>query len=165
MFSTSIYYYEKPNQRWLTSIDPFRLTISISCIHLSTFLPTFKESKLKSKMSIGRRSTHHHTEPTKSKHILIYGQGDVRQRQVLWTVNAKEFCKGISLRFEYWKEMRYCRWIARVDFLDLVVESGKWCNDWFYDPWFQKIKLSVDNFFLLMSKKFYLFYWTKKSNH
>ena len=149
MFSTSIYYYKKPNQRWLISIDPFRLTISIPCTHLSTFLPTFKESKLKSKMSIGRRSTHHHTEPTKSKHILIYGQGDVRQRQVLWTVNAKEFCKGNSLWFG----------IAQVDFLYLVVESGKWRNDWFYDPWFQKIKLSVDNFFLLMSKKFYLFYW------
>ena len=70
-------------------------------------------------MSIGRRSTHHHIEPTKSKHILIYGQGDVQQRQVLWMVNAKEFCKGISLRFG----------IAQVDFLDLVVESGKWRND------------------------------------
>ena len=37
-----------------------------------------------------------------------------------------------------WKEMRYCCQIAQVDFLDLVVESGKWYINQFYNPWFQK---------------------------
>jgi hypothetical protein len=51
MFSTSIYYHEKPNQHRLISIRPFSFNNLNLLYSFIMSLSTFKESKSKSKVS------------------------------------------------------------------------------------------------------------------
>ena len=51
MFSKSIYYHEKPNQRGFISIRPFSFNNLNLLYSFITSLSTFKESKSKSKVS------------------------------------------------------------------------------------------------------------------
>ena len=74
MFSTSIYYHEKPNQCRLVPIRPFSFN-NFNPLYSFINVPTYFqgiEVEIKNVQRIpGRRSTHRHIDLTRSKRILF----------------------------------------------------------------------------------------------